>query len=88
MNLDIEIIEKCEALEGKGNEPVDYQNTKLNSRNLIRAAMTKNYKLFENCINKDYFMSSLFERWGPANNYSAFDIIIKNNDKKMLNMFL
>lgn len=87
-NPDVTLVETSDMLEDPSNEPIDYLNVKHNNRNLIRAVYTKNYKLLENCFKKDHFLSNLWERWAVHYDYDAFELALKNNDKKAIQLLL
>jgi len=83
-NPAVTLVTHDNMLEDKTNEPIDYGSVKYNCRNLIRAIHTKNYKLMDNLFAKDFFFTSLFERWAPDHNDNAFELAFKNNDKKAI----
>ena len=86
-NPDVELIEVDDTLESKDNQPIDYGSYQHNSRNLIRAVNTKNHKLLENCLAKDFFFSDLYGRWGVDYDFNAIELAFKNNDKKAIQLF-
>lgn len=71
-------------LESPNDHVIDYESTKANNKNLIRAVYTKNHKLLEECLKKENFLSTLFQRWGVDTDFNAIEIAIKNKDKKAI----
>jgi len=83
-NPDVELVEETAMLESKDNKVIDYESVKANNKNIIRAVYTKNYKLLDECLKKEKFFSSLFQRWAIDDDFNAIEIAFKNNDKKAI----
>jgi len=73
-------------LESKDNHIIDYGSTKANNKNIIRAVYTKNHKLLEECLAKENFFSTFFDRWSVDTNFNAFDLALKQGDKKAIQL--
>ena len=87
-NPDITIIEKCELLESTSNQIIDYDSFKINNKNIIRAAYTRNHDLLKEIMQSKLKISSFYDVWGPENDFNAIELIFKNNDETALKLFL
>jgi len=85
-NPNVEIIERSEMLESEENHVIDYGSTRTNNKNIIRAVYTRNHELLEECLAKENFFSTFFERWGVDTNFNAFELALKQRDKKAIQL--
>ncbi|CAD8053289.1 unnamed protein product [Paramecium sonneborni] len=74
--------------EGSEDQLIDYESTRMNNKEIIRAAITGNLTLMENILTNRQRISQLYDRWGPEYDISIFDILFKRQDKQLLIYFL
>jgi ankyrin repeat protein/predicted DNA-binding WGR domain protein len=87
-NPNVVLVEKCQQLESESAVPNFECSARNSNREVIRAAMTGNKKLFEKIIKSDKKISRLTERWGVDNNITALKILIEKGDTDFLATFL
>lgn len=84
VNINIEIL----ALEKERDSTEDNLDTSCcvgcSNRNLIRAVLTNNQKLFTNCVNSKQQISSLFDTWSPEIKHNCFYYAMISNNIRML----
>ena len=84
-NIRVELIENDENLEGEEDDVDNSCCVVCSNRNCVRAALTKNYKLMQKCINDREHISTLVNPYSISIK-SAIEIAIKNKDKKIIEM--
>jgi ankyrin repeat protein/predicted DNA-binding WGR domain protein len=83
-NPNVVLVEKCLQLESESAVPNFECSARNSNREVIRAAYTKNKKLFEKIIKSDKKISRLTERWGVDNDITALKILIERGDTEFL----
>ena len=74
--------------ERKSNKLKDQGHSDINNRNAIRAVLTNNSTLLENCIKDKELVSSIYDSWGPELDFTSMDFALKYNNTKMLHLLL
>ncbi|CAD8139697.1 unnamed protein product [Paramecium pentaurelia] len=74
--------------EGTEDYFIEYDSTRMNNKEIIRAAITGNQTLMEIILLGQQKISNCFDKWGPEYDISIFDILFKRQDKKLLTYFL
>ncbi|KAM3134056.1 hypothetical protein pb186bvf_013782, partial [Paramecium bursaria] len=80
-------VKEHKQLQNKIPEFKDYQSIQINNKEIIRAAYIQSLDLFDDVISRKHKISTLFERWGPENNFNALELMFQNGNKEMVEHF-
>ena len=87
-NPNIELVELERCKEGPSDRPAFACCVRCNNKELIRAANTHNKHLLRACLDANRHISSLSAYWSPEVAKTALEVMIRNNDHEMLELFL